>query len=318
MLKRILFPVLLFFLTYSGNVCAQDPIFSQFYANPLYLNPAFAGTVRCPRVNLNFRNQWPGIQGTYVTYSASVDRHFDGIHGGLGFIATHDNAGTGVLRTTNISGIYSYQLDITRTFSMKFGFQATYFQKVIDWSKLTFGDMIDARRGFVYTTNEVQKLQSKSGVDFSAGILGYSKKYFFGAALHHITQPDEGLQGPSKLPRKFTAHAGAVIPVGDDKGNETFISPNVLYQQQQDFMQLNLGLYVTKGPFVGGLWYRTGDAFIALIGIHQHSFKIGYSYDVTISKLSNATYGSHEISFCQQFQCKPVKKKFRVISCPSF
>jgi type IX secretion system PorP/SprF family membrane protein len=317
MLKRIFIQVLLLFLMYNGNLRAQDPIFSQFYANPLYLNPAFAGTVRCPRVNLNFRDQWPGVQGTFVTYSASFDRDVDAIHGGLGLIATNDNAGNKVLRTTNFSGIYSYRLDFTRTFSMKFGFQATYFQKVIDWSKLTFGDMIDPRRGFVYSTNEVQKLERKSNVDFSAGVLGYSQKYFFGAALHHITQPDEGLQGTSKLPMKFTAHAGAVIPLGD-KGNETFISPNLLYQQQQDFRQLNMGLYITKWPFVGGLWYRTGDAFIALIGIQQHSFKIGYSYDVTISKLGNATYGSHEISICQVFQCKPVRKKFRVVSCPSF
>lgn len=317
MLKRILLPVLLFFCIYSSNLSAQDPIFSQFYANPLYLNPAFAGTMRCPRVNLNFRNQWPGIQGTYVTYSASVDRHFDGIHGGVGLIATSDNAGRGVLRTTNIGGIYSYLLNVRRDFSLKFGFQATYFQKTIDWSKLTFGDMIDQRRGFVYTTNEVQRLVTKSGVDFSAGILGYSQKYFLGVAVNHLTEPDEGLQGTSKLPRKFTAHAGAVIPLGD-KGNQTFISPNLLYQQQQDFRQMNMGLYVTKWPFVGGLWYRTGDAFIALIGIQQHSFKIGYSYDVTISKLSNASAGSHEISFCQQFQCKPAKKKFRMVSCPSF
>lgn len=317
MLKRIVIPVLLLSFIFSNELSAQDPIFTQFYANPLYLNPAFAGTARCPRVNLNFRNQWPGVQGTYVTYSASLDKEVDAIHGGLGLLATTDNAGSGVLRTTNFSGIYSYRLDFTRTFSMRFGFQATYFQKVIDWSKLTFGDMIDPRRGFVYSTNEVQKLERKSNVDFSAGILGYGKKYFFGAALHHLTQPDEGLQGTSKLPMKFTAHAGAVIPMGD-KGNETYISPNLLYQQQQNFQQLNLGLYITKGPFVGGLWYRTGDAFIALIGIQQHAFKVGYSYDVTISKLSNATYGSHEISISQVFQCKPVKRKIRMVNCPSF
>ncbi|MFT4523977.1 MAG: hypothetical protein ACI85F_000118, partial [Bacteroidia bacterium] len=50
---------------------AQDPQFTQFYANPLYLNPAFAGSKRCPRVVMNYRNQWPAISGTFVTYSAS-------------------------------------------------------------------------------------------------------------------------------------------------------------------------------------------------------------------------------------------------------
>ena len=153
--------------------------------------------------------------------------------------------------------------------------------------------------------------------DFSAGVLGYSKRYFFGFAANHLTKPDEGLLGVSRLPMKITAHAGANLPIGD-KGSQTFISPNVLYQKQQDFQQLNLGLYVNKGSIVAGLWYRNQDSFIAVIGFQQHFFKVGYSYDVTISKLTNATAGSHEISFSLQFECKPKKKKFRLVSCPSF
>ena len=53
-----------------ATASAQDPAFSQFYSNPLYLNPAFAGTNICPRVSLNYRDQWPGIGRTYVTTSA--------------------------------------------------------------------------------------------------------------------------------------------------------------------------------------------------------------------------------------------------------
>lgn len=318
MLKRIvLIFCVLFSVFFSEEAFAQDPEFTQFYANPLYLNPAFAGTARCPRINLNYRNQWPAISGTYVTYSASYDQHFDAIAGGVGLLVMNDKAGRGTLTTTNVALMYSYQLNINREFSMKFGFQAAYFQKSIDWSKLNFGDMIDERRGFVYNTNEVPGRSSKSNVDLSAGVLGYSKRYFFGAAFHHLTQPDEGLIGPSKLPMKITAHAGAVLPIGD-KGNQTTISPNVLYQKQQDFQQLNLGVYVNKGAIVGGLWYRNQDSFIALIGITQNHFKIGYSYDVTVSKLTNATAGSHEVSFSLQFECKPKKKKFRTVSCPSF
>ncbi len=319
MIKRIIVTsTILVFLGFSEKIFAQDPEFTQFYSNPLYLNPALAGTARCPRVCLNYRNQWPGISGTYVTYSASYDQHIYAIGGGLGLLITNDKAGQGTLTTTNVSGIYSYQLPLTREFSMKFGVQATYFQKSIDWSKLTFGDMIDERRGFVYNTNEEQKLSSKSNVDFSAGILGYSSRYFFGFAAHHLTQPDEGLLGgPSKLPMKLTGHAGATLPIGD-KGSATFISPNVLFQKQQNFQQLNLGLYFTKGSMVAGLWYRNQDSFIAVVGFQQHFFKVGYSYDVTVSKLTNATAGSHEISFSLQFECKKPKKKFRLVSCPSF
>lgn len=317
MIKKYLI-VLALFAGFVQDTFAQDPEFTQFYANPLYLNPAFAGTARCPRAILNYRNQWPAISGTFVTYSASYDQHVDALAGGLGLLITNDKAGEGTLTTTNISGMYSYQLNVTRTFSIKAGFQATYAQKKVDWSKLTFGDMIDPKRGFVYTSGEVPGPGTKSNIDISAGILGFSKKYFFGFAAHHLTEPDEALiAGPSPLPMKLTGHAGALIPL-DGRGGDTYLSPNLLYQQQQDFRQLNLGLYVMKGPIVGGLWYRNQDAFIALLGFQQGLFKFGYSYDVTVSKLSNVTAGSHELSFALQFECKPKKKKFRTISCPSF
>ena len=61
-----------------------------------------------------------------------------------------------------------------------------------------------------------------------------------------------------------------------------------------------------------------GDAFIALIGLQQGIFKFGYSYDVTVSKLYNASAGSHELSLGLQLGCHPKKKRFRTIKCPSF
>ncbi|MBK6834406.1 MAG: type IX secretion system membrane protein PorP/SprF [Bacteroidetes bacterium] len=302
----------------SADLLAQDPGFTQFYANPLYLNPAFAGTARCPRICMNYRNEWPGLNNAYITYSASYDQHVDNLSGGIGLLATSDRAGDGTLTTNRISGIYSYQLNPTREFSLKFALEGTYHQKSLDWSKLTFGDMIDRRRGFVWNTNEIQVSNKSQGIDVSAGMLGYSKRYFFGFAAHHINQPEEGFIQKTgvKLPIKFTGHAGAMIPL--EKGMETYISPNILYQRQQDFQQLNLGLYFVKNQIVGGVWYRNQDAFIVLIGLQTKSFKIGYSYDVTISKLANVSAGSHELSMQLQFQCRPKHRKFRTVSCPSF
>ncbi len=305
----------------TGDLFAQDPEFTQFYANPLYLNPAFAGTAHCPRVSLNYRNQWPGISGSFVTSSVSYDQHVDALSGGVGLLVWNDRAGEGTLMTTNVSGIYSYQIPVTRRFSIKAGLQATWAQKKVDWSKLTFGDMIDARRGFIYTTNEIKRDEPNNYVDFSAGILGFSEKYFVGFAVNHLAKPDESvIEGTSPLPRKYTFHAGAVLPV-ESKGEVASLSPNILAQMQQDFLQINFGMYFSKGPIVGGLWYRTGsnsDAFITLIGFQAGILKFGYSYDITISKLSMATAGSHEFSTGLLFDCKPRKRRFRTISCPSF
>lgn len=315
MIKRILLPFTLF-IGLLSDLKAQDPQFSQFYSNPLYLNPAFAGTARCPRICMNYRNQWPNLSGTYVTYSAAYDMHINALAGGIGVLVTTDDQARGTLKTTNFSLVYSYLAQINRQFAIKFGIQGTYLQKSLDKTKLNFGDMIDPRRGFVWNTNEAVPSQTKRNVDFSAGVLGYSKNYFFGFAAHHINQPDEGLLGSSRLPAKFTGHAGAIIPL--EKGNASYLSPNILFQAQQKFQQLNIGLYYVKGSFVAGLWYRNADAVIALVGVQNANFKFGYSYDVTVSKLSGNTAGSHEISLQIQFECKSKIKKYRTISCPSF
>lgn len=311
--------MLSFCLLALNTAKAQDPQFTQFYANPLYLNPALAGSNICPRICINYRNQWPGISGTYVTTSASFDRYIFGIKSGIGVLVTNDKAGQGTLNTTNISAVYSKQIQINRNLSINGGIRATYAQKAIDWSKLTFGDQINDERGFIYNTSENRGSTKKSYVDFSAGVVAFTKYMYAGFAADHLTQPDESLIGgnTSKLPVKFTGHAGAVIPVGG-KDAEASISPNILYQKQQDFQQLNLGVYFTKGAVVGGLWYRNSDSFILLIGIQHGMFKIGYSYDVTVSRLTNATAGSHELSLGLQFTCKKPRPKYRPGVCPSF
>ena len=100
-MKKILFLLSISLLIgFTNEAKAQDPAFSQFFANPLYLNPAMAGTNICPRISLNHRNQWPGIGKTYVTYSASYDQYAEKLGGGLGFAIAKDVAGAGSVRSS--------------------------------------------------------------------------------------------------------------------------------------------------------------------------------------------------------------------------
>ena len=109
--KRNIYRQILFAFLFIGGFAAkaQDPEFSQFYANRLYLNPAYAGTERCPRVGLNYRNQWPSLDQGFVTYSASYDQHFNALSGGLGLLAMSDEAGAGTITYQNIGLLYAYQ-----------------------------------------------------------------------------------------------------------------------------------------------------------------------------------------------------------------
>ena len=67
------------------GIQAQDPLFTQFFSNALYLNPAIAGRDLSPRVHSTYRNQWPGINKAYVTYNLEYDQFAPDLHGGVGF-----------------------------------------------------------------------------------------------------------------------------------------------------------------------------------------------------------------------------------------
>ncbi len=319
-LKRLL-ATCTFIALFTG-VNAQDPTFTQFYANPLYLNPAFAGSHGCPRFALNYRNEWPQLSGNYVTYSASYDQYFKNISGGFGVLATHDQQGQGTINTSMLGLIYSYHLPLGRKWKMMFGARAAWYQKFLDWDKLTFGDMIDPRRGFIYSTGDVPRGGSRGFFDASTGMVIFNKHFFAGAAWHHMNRPNESMIiGDSKLPWRFTGHMGAEIKLGSKSkySNSTSIMPNVIYQYQNGFQELSIGTYIKYGSFNVGAWYRNKDAFILTIGINTGKFKLGYSYDVTVSKLNNGVSGgSHEISMGINLNCKSKPVSFRTISCPSF
>ena len=312
----------------TNAVFGQDPEFTQFYANPIYLNPAMAGSENCPRFAMNHRNQWPSLTGAYVTNSFSYDQYINSINGGIAFMVTNDMAGNNTLNWSTLSAAYSYHWKLTRKFSFLMGLQGTWNQKFIAWDKLTFGDQIDPRRGFVYKTGDVQRgtilsnnWGTKGFFDVSAGLVGYSKNFYFGFAAKHLNRPDESLiLGKARMPIRYTLNAGTRINIIKKNQFEYLasISPNILYTYQDGFMQLNLGLYYKYSIFTLGAWWREGDAFILTGGIELDNLNFGYSYDITTSTLTNASGGSHELSLVYVVNCKKKTKRFRTISCPSF
>ncbi len=315
------------------EVKAQDPELSQFYAAPVYTNPALAGSAVCSfgeaagRMALNYRNQWPGLPGTFRSFAASWDQHIPSIGGGLGAMVFRDVAGSGLLSSTTISAVYSYLLPINRKLYMRFGLQGAYTFKSIDFNKLRFGDQILPTQGFVLPTGEQVPAKNISYPNFNAGWIIYSEKLYGGIAVHNIIEPNWSFYGnPNEvLPRRYTVHAGAVLPLSRNRFEDSKISPNMLFMLQRNFTQLNLGFYINKGPLVAGLWFRqtfgqyaNSDAIIALIGFRKGKFKFGYSYDFTVSDGRSAIPSSHEISATMDWCVPPGNKPFRPLHCPVF
>ncbi len=318
---------------FSLQSASQDFPYSQFYANPIYLNPALAGIEYCPRVIVNYRNQWPSLPASFVSYSASYDQFSDFFNGGLGLQLNYSSEGEAAINHFNVRAMYAYNLRLGVETQAQLAVEAGFGQRSVNWENLIFSSMIDPGSGTIspslpppenFTGNVIYP-------DFATGfVVGFSEKYFIGAAVHHLTQPDISFlgEGVNPLNMKITVHAGAEFgeePSGYYRGRSNpvlLISPNILYQQQGDFRHLNLGSYFTLQPFVFGLWYRNAfensDAVIISLGLQRENLRFGYSYDYTVSALSNVGGGAHEISLSWLFECSEKRRRPKAIKCPSF
>jgi type IX secretion system PorP/SprF family membrane protein len=326
---------------------AQDPQFTQFYAAPLYLNPGFAGTVPHSRLVMNARAQWAGLEHPFYTYAASFDHYIPKLNSGIGIIAFMDKAGTGGLAATSLAGIYSYKFNLNSKWVVRPAVQFAYASQSLDYYKLTFGDQLSLHTDSpISTTETFDKSMRTNFFDFSSGVVAHSEKFWIGLAGHHLNRPNQSLnQSESIIPIKTTLHGGMKIDLASSvykkhgKPREQTITPAFHYKAQGKYDQLDVGLYYYFQPLVIGAWYRgipvfkryqpgygNTDAVAVLVGFREEMFSVGYSYDLTISKLGPTnTAGSHEISLSFNFggsdeysKKHKVKKKDMVIPCPKF
>ena len=71
MIKKIINFTIISFVFFQYQ--AQEPVFSQFYFNPLYLNPALSGMDNNFRLFVNSKNQWSKVPTQFNTHSISFD-----------------------------------------------------------------------------------------------------------------------------------------------------------------------------------------------------------------------------------------------------
>jgi type IX secretion system PorP/SprF family membrane protein len=352
-MKKVLY--ILGFMGIAYNVMAQDPQFTQFYAAPLYHNPAFTGGAYAPRVMFNYRNQWPSLNANFITSLTSVDHYIDKANSGIGLTVLNDAQGNR-LKNTEIAALYSYQLQIGEKNFLRMGLQGSYSVRGFDPSGLTFGDQF-TNNGF--TGNQSQdpfanrsNFQTIRKFDVGSGFLFYNPRVFLGASMYHITRPtlsfaDNNIPSPGCvtgdcIPRKLMINGGLNIPLnnpysGAGNADKEFVAtPTFLYKKQGQFSQLDMGAYLTYTPLTLGLWYRgiplkkvfsnfpNQDAVAALVGFRFENFSVGYSYDLTISGLGASSGGSHEISISYQLdkfereKSPYFKQRKKELACPKF
>ena len=329
LVKRIIYLIVLSFITFIDSF-GQDPTFSQFYANALYLSPSFAGATNEYRFALNYRNQWPAVPGVFHTYSISFDKALTSFNSGIGVLATYDVAGSGNLSTTNIGLLYSYDFNINQDWHIRPGVNFKFYYLGLDIGKLVFNSQITGSG--VSPSVTPPPFDNVADIDFATSALVYNDRTWAGLTLDHLLKPKTSFYGDeSTVPIKLNLYGGAQIlkKTRLRVKMQEVLSVAMNFQKQGKFYQTDLGLYYYKNPLIFGIWYRgiplvtsqAGDAIIGLIGIKTSQLHIGYSYDFTISNLISSTGGAHEISLVYEFNnlsLGQLKKRIKAIPCPEF
>ncbi|NSW95255.1 MAG: PorP/SprF family type IX secretion system membrane protein, partial [Bacteroidales bacterium] len=274
MLKKVRY-ILIFSLLIFADSFAQDPTFSQFYANSLYLAPSFAGATEEYRLSINYRNQWPAIPGVFHTYSISFDKALVNFNSGIGVLATYDVAGSGDLSTTNIGLLYSYDFNINENWHIRPGVNFKFRYLGLNIYKLVFASQMTGS-GTVPTIYP-PPFDKVADVDFATSALAYNDRIWGGFTLDHLLKPKESFYASeSYLPVKFNLFGGVQILTDarlKQKLHEV-LSIAFNFQKQAKFYQSDIGLYYYRHPLIFGLWYRgipfatsqAGDAIIGLFG----------------------------------------------------
>jgi len=318
---------------------AQDPEFSQYYAAPLYLNPAFAGTSVDHRFTAIHRNQWPNIAQGYVTYAFSYDYNLEKLKSGLGVMVMTDRAGSANLRSTTVNFQYSYKVNLNDKWILSSGLNFGLGSRTIDMNRLLFYDQLafDASGHVVSDDPVIRNMGNTTYFDFGGGMLVYNRKFWLGFSAAHLNRPNRSLLSEeANIPIKTSIHGGVRIPLYHGmfkRERVAAIAPSFIYKQQGSFDQLDIGTYFLYEPIVAGLWYRgiplkqtvkdniSQDAVVVVLGFQLEKFELTYSYDITVSKLGPVSGGAHEIAlkFKLDMAVQVTKRKReRFIPCPTF
>jgi len=327
--KRILSSVLVTVILGTANMLyAQDPLLSQYFSSPMYLNPALIGkSVGDWRLSSTYRTQWQG-EGSepYTTAMVSVEKNLYAKSNrndflGAGLMVSSDASNAGLLKRNMVSLGFSYNNALDAAGKQYFGggLSINYYHRMLDVSKFVFQSQFGSG-GYQPSipANDNVAVPNSSYVDVTAGIQ-YSVKgehsgFYMGASYFHANRPKDGAYNNNEytIDPRLNLQMGYQQLMGENGGE---LQLSTIYDHQGELNKFTAGL-LYKLPVEGsqlkvktmnlGVWDRFGDAVYPYIGVEATGWLLGLSYDVPTSNVSNSLRNvqSFEISFTCLFGAK--------------
>lgn len=269
------------FLLITDVSAQQDPIYAQYFNNPITLNPAYAGINNMLNAGIQYRTQWAGIDSNPTTINFSTHMSVLNNKGGFGIMAMQDRIGD--TKSMEFNTQYAYKIRFEWA-TMSFGMQAGFTRYVSDPALLTIRDSGDPSFNPVRVTS----------FNVGTGLLFKGEHWIAGASA------------PRLLPvsvRQF----GTTINLYDQNyylfGSYGFflsekfrLRPSVLLRAAKGLplsADVNASLVVQENYSLGILTrgFKTyGMQFVAVI----NDLKLGYVLELPGSSASNLHFTSHE------------------------
>lgn len=322
----------LLILSATFKITAQDLHYSQFYLNPMHLNPALTGIFRGDlRVAASYRSQWKSVPVPYQTFSGTVDwktlkRDVNLLS--VGFQVQHDRAGDAAMTWTQVGALAGVAHALGESQALSAGIGLAIAQRAFDISKLTFknqwsGDLFDAAlpTGENFNKNSGLAPTLSAGLNWHYGPAGGRSRLDAGIGAFHLNQPKVNFRDDADrhLPARFTVMLDGALQTGEFTDIVAFGAA----QQMSEAREILFGGGVRRvlSPDVAvqfSLATRLGDAFIPAFQVEWFNWTAGLSYDLNISDFDIATNkrGGFEIAVVYRTLPVPPVKTFK--SCPIF
>ena len=314
---------------------AQDVHWSQFYDNPVFLNPANSGNFNgTSRFNALYRDQWRSVSKPFQTFSFSYDTQVgEKKEFGLGILVFNDVVGDGKFKTLEVQLAPSYQKLLAEDSSktLRFGLQLALNHRSFTFPNFYFDEQYN---GVSYDPNlpitEDLVQDKKTNISIGSGV-GYqhhfdSKKSIqIGVSAFNINRPNQGFYG-EKVQRDIRLSIYSIVEL--KTSSKTALLPAFIFQKQGTYSEFIIGSrfkYIlsdgikNKKALFTGVFLRTGDALNLNLGLNYNTWYFSVNYDINFSSLVPASARRGGVEIAARYiinRFKPKKIQHRI--CPEF
>jgi type IX secretion system PorP/SprF family membrane protein len=279
----------------TSAIGQQEPHFTQYSDNTLFVNPAYAGSRGVLNLTGIHRQQWTGFEGRPIstTFSAHSPLSYESV--GVGVTMVNDQSGP--IKQTMIYGDFSYTLkfkngDRKLSFGMKAG------MNLISITSANLNTDVDN------DPKLLQNVKNNVNPNFGFGVYYHSSRFFIGASSPKLLE--RGYDGVSKTNverRHYFGIIGGVFPLNNYWKLRPTAQVKLTANSPISFDASIATIYREKLWF--GAMYRLNAAFGVFTQFQlSPQFRLGIASDFGTQAIRNYNYGTFEIMMSYDFVFK--------------